>query len=173
MTETATIRLCGDADQPTILSIVNEAAQAYRGVIPADRWHEPYMSPAELRHEIASGVVFWGLEESGALAGVMGVQRVEDVDLIRHAYVRPTRQRAGIGAALIAHLRQQSTRPMLVGTWAAASWAIAFYRRNGFALVPTEAAPTLLRRYWSIPERQMEASVVLANPPIRPHRLHG
>ncbi|AHG93659.1 GCN5-related N-acetyltransferase (plasmid) [Gemmatirosa kalamazoonensis] len=155
------IRPCRDDDIVEILAIVNAAAEAYRGAIPPDRWHEPYMSDAELRRELAAGVAFWGYESDGELLGVMGIQRVQDVDLIRHAYVRPDRQRLGVGAALLDHLRALSDRPLLVGTWAAATWAIDFYRRHGFTLVPPERAAALLRRYWSIPERQIETSVVL------------
>lgn len=149
-----------------MLAIVNAAAAAYRGVIPADRWHEPYMPEAELRQEIAAGVDFWGLETTDGLAGVMGVQPVRDVDLIRHAYVRPDQQRHGVGAQLIEHLRRHSTRPMLVGTWAAARWAIAFYERHGFVLASPERGAALLRTYWTLPERQIETSVVLESPPL-------
>lgn len=149
-----------------MLAIVNAAAVAYRGVIPADRWHEPYMPETELRDEIAAGVEFWGLDSDDGLLGVMGMQSVRDVDLIRHAYVRPDRQRHGVGAGLIEHLRRRSSRRMLVGTWAAARWAITFYERHGFALVAPERAAALLRTYWTIPERQLETSVVLANPPV-------
>jgi GNAT superfamily N-acetyltransferase len=160
------IRLCGDLDLATMLAIVNGAAVAYRGVIPADRWHEPYMPEAELRDEIAAGVEFWGLETDEGLLGIMGVQPVRDVDLIRHAYVRPDRQRHGVGAELIEHLRRRSTRRMLVGTWAAATWAIDFYQCHGFELVAPARASALLRSYWTIPERQIDTSVVLANPPL-------
>lgn len=161
-----TIRLCRDDERSTIHSIVNAAAVAYRGVIPADRWHDPYMPLTELEEEVAAGVVFWGCERDGELVGVMGIQSVRDVDLIRHAYVRPDHQRHGIGAALIEHLSRRSTRPMLVGTWAAATWAIEFYRRHGFQLVSREGTRRLLNTYWNIPERQIETSVVLANPPV-------
>jgi GNAT superfamily N-acetyltransferase len=161
-----TIRRCGEQDLATMLAIVNAAAEAYRGVIPADRWHEPYMPEAQLRQEIAAGVEFCGLETADGLVGVMGVQPVRDVDLIRHAYVRPDHQRHGVGAELIEHLRRHSTRPMLVGTWAAARWAIAFYERRGFVLATPERAAALLRTYWTIPERQIETSVVLASPPL-------
>ena len=162
----ATVRRCRDDELTTILDIVNAAAEAYRGVIPPDRWHEPYMSAAALRRDVDAGVEFWGYEADGALVGVMGIQPVRDVDLIRHAYVRPGRQRQGVGAVLIEHLRRRSGRPMLVGTWAAASWAIDFYRRHGFELVPAGRAAALLERYWSVPARQVETSVVLANPPL-------
>jgi GNAT superfamily N-acetyltransferase len=160
------VRRCGEGDLATMLTIVNAAAGAYRGVIPADRWHEPYMPEAELRQEIAAGVEFWGLETDDGLIGIMGVQPVRDVDLIRHAYVRPDRQRHGVGAELIDYLRRRSTRRMLVGTWAAATWAITFYEQHGFALVARERAAALFRTYWTIPERQIETSVVLANPPL-------
>jgi GNAT superfamily N-acetyltransferase len=157
------IRPCRDDERAAILAIVNTAAEAYRGVIPADRWHEPYMAAAELDAEIAAGVAFSGYEHDGALVGVMGVQPVRDVDLIRHAYVAPERQGRGIGAALLAHLARSTSRPLLVGTWAAAEGAIRFYRRHGFELVAPERTAPLLRAYWSIPERQIETSVVLAD----------
>ncbi|QQP97549.1 GNAT family N-acetyltransferase [Lysobacter enzymogenes] len=158
---TGAIRPCRDDEADTILEIVNAAAEAYRGVIPADRWREPYMSAQDLRAEIAAGVAFSGFQADGALLGVMGIQAVREVDLIRHAYVRPGRQRSGVGATLLRHLREHAQRPVLVGTWADASWAIAFYRRNGFELAPPARADALLRRYWRIPERQIETSVVL------------
>jgi GNAT superfamily N-acetyltransferase len=144
-------------------AIVNAAAVAYRGVIPEDRWHEPYMPVAELEGEIAAGVEFWGYDDGGELIGVMGIQPVQDVTLIRHAYVSPAAQGRGIGGALLAALDARETGQMLVGTWSAASWAIRFYERHGFVAVDDPA--TLLRRYWSIPERQIETSVVLAKPP--------
>ena len=155
------IRLCRDDERDAILAIVNSAAIAYRGVIPADRWHEPYMPADELRREIEAGVVFWGYADDGELLGVMGIQDVGDVDLIRHAYVRPDSQRRGIGSALVDRLAGSTKRPTLVGTWAAAEWAIDFYRRHGFELLPPERAAELLRTYWSIPDRQIETSVVL------------
>jgi GNAT superfamily N-acetyltransferase len=157
----ASCRLCRDDERGEILAIVNAAAQAYRGVIPADRWHEPYMPADELAEEIAAGVQFWGCESGGRLVGVMGVQAVCDVDLIRHAYVRPEQQRGGIGAALLQHLREIGDRPMLVGTWADAEWAVDFYRRHGFELVSLEEKDRLLREYWTVPERQIDTSVVL------------
>ena len=156
-----TIRRCGD-ELAAILPIVNAAAEAYRGVIPPDCWHDPYMQLSELRREIAEGVEFWGAEMDGKLVGVMGMQPMRDVDLIRHAYVMPGHQRHGIGAALMQHLRSQSTRRILVGTWAAASWAIDFYRRHGFELVSPDDKARLLRTYWSIPDRQIQTSVVLS-----------
>ena len=159
------VRPCRDDDRTAILAIVNAAAEAYRDVIPADRWHEPYMPRDELDGEIAAGVTFWGVENGGALIGVMGFQSVRDVDLIRHAYVLPGSQRRGVGGALLRFLRRLSTRRMLVGTWDAAEWAIRFYRRHGFELVSPARKTVLLKTYWSIPERQIETSVVLANPP--------
>jgi GNAT superfamily N-acetyltransferase len=158
------IRRCRDDEREAILAIVNAAAEAYRGVIPPDRWHEPYMAAAELEAELAAGVEFWGYEADGALLGVMGIQPVRDVDLIRHAYVLPASQRHGVGGALIRHVQARAERPLLVGTWAAAVWAIDFYRRHGFELVGPERTAALLRTYWSIPERQIETSVVLASP---------
>ncbi len=149
-----------------MLQIINAAAEAYRGVIPADCWHEPYMPEDELAAEIAAGVAFWGYAAAERLLGVMGLQPGREVDLIRHAYVLPEAQRRGVGAALLAHLRARTTRPLLVGTWAAAQWAIRFYERHGFALVPPERKREILTRYWTIPERQIETSVVLANPAI-------
>jgi GNAT superfamily N-acetyltransferase len=160
------VRPCRDDERTAILAIVNAAAEAYRGVIPADRWREPYMDSRELDGEIAAGVAFWGYEADGALIGLMGIQPVHDVDLIRHAYVLPGRQRHGVGGALLRHLRRLTARRMLVGTWAAADWAIRFYRRHGFELVSPERKTALLETHWTIPERQIETSVVLANPPL-------
>jgi GNAT superfamily N-acetyltransferase len=158
------IRRCRDDERGAILAIVNAAAEAYRGVIPADCWHEPYMPAGELEAEIAAGVALWGFEQDGVLVGVMGIQQVRDVDLIRHAYVLPACQHQGVGAALLAHLRQLSARRMLIGTWAAADWAVRFYQRHGFKLVPPERKTVLLRTYWTVPGRQIETSVVLADP---------
>ena len=156
------IRRCDETDFEAILAIVNEAARAYDGVIPADRYHEPYMAAEELRGEIDAQVEFWAWEEDGAVLGVMGIQDVKDVTLIRHAYVRTAEQGRGIGADLLASLRAQTTRPLLIGTWADADWAIRFYLKHGFEQVPAEEKAALLHRYWSIPERQIETSVVLA-----------
>jgi GNAT superfamily N-acetyltransferase len=155
------IRPCRDDERAAILTIVNAAAEAYRGVIPADRWHEPYMPEHELDEEIAAGVLFWGYEADGELVGVMGIQQVRDVTLIRHAYVAPEGQGRGVGSALLEHLAGSAEQPMLVGTWAAAEWAIGFYERHGFELVSPERKAELLRSYWTIPERQIETSVVL------------
>jgi GNAT superfamily N-acetyltransferase len=162
----ATIRKCRRDELTVILAIINAAAEAYRGVIPADRWHEPYMTRHELESEMAAGVVFWGYVADGSLIGVMGIQPVGDVELIRHAYVLPGSQRRGVGGALLKRLAGRSERRMLVGTWAAAKWAIDFYRRHGFELAPRERGAELLRRYWTIPDRQVETSVVLAKPPL-------
>jgi GNAT superfamily N-acetyltransferase len=162
----SSIRPCRKDERDTILAIINAAAEAYRGVIPDDRWHEPYMGESELEAEITAGVRFWGYEVDGELIGVMGVQAVNDVELIRHAYVVPGGQRRGVGGALLAHLRSQSDRPMLVGTWAAAEWAIRFYERHGFELVSSARKTELLKTYWTIPDRQIATSVVLAHPPL-------
>lgn len=160
------VRPCRDDERATIAAIVNAAAQAYRDVIPGDRWHDPYMARDELDAEIAAGVTFWAYDVDGDVLGIMGIQPVHDVELIRHAYVLPDRQRHGVGGVLLRHLTRRSTRRMLVGTWAAAGWAINFYRRHGFALVEPDRARSLLRAYWTIPDRQIEESVVLANPPL-------
>ncbi len=157
------IRRCDLNELDVVYDIVNDAAEAYRGAIPADRWHEPYMGREELAREAAAGVVFWGYEQQGALCAVMGLQEVRDVILIRHAYVRTARRNQGIGGHLLKYLRRQAELPMLVGTWAAAAWAVRFYQRHGFALVSTEEKERLLRTYWAIPERQVETSVVLAD----------
>ena len=156
------IRPCTNADFDTILAIINDAAQAYRGVIPADCWHVPYMSKEYLRVEIAGGVRFSGWEEDGRLLGIMGIQDVQDVTLIRHAYVRTANRNGGIGGKLLGELRKLTARPVLIGTWAAATWAIRFYEKHGFRLVTPEEKDRLLKKYWSIPVRQIETSVVLA-----------
>ncbi len=158
------IRRCNKSDFDAIHEIINDAAQAYRGVIPADRWHEPYMSADELADEIRSGVMFWGADRDGALAAVMGIQDRGEVTLIRHAYVRTQAQGKGLGTALLHHLEGMSEKPFLIGTWAAAKWAVSFYRMNGYALVSNRDKDLLLKRYWNIPDRQVETSVVLANP---------
>jgi GNAT superfamily N-acetyltransferase len=157
------IRHCDHRDFEQIYAVINNAAQAYKGIIPPDVWNEPYMSKDELQHEINEGVVFWGYEEGGELVGVMGIQQVQDVTLIRHAYVRTNRRRQGIGSKLLSYLREQTTRPILIGTWADAIWAIRFYKKHGFQLVTLEEKDRLLRKYWSISERQIETSIVLAD----------
>jgi N-acetylglutamate synthase-like GNAT family acetyltransferase len=165
------IRRCDDRDLELIHTIINDGAQAYKGIIPADRWTEPYMSRAKLQHEVDAGVVFWGYEETGTLVGVMGLQQVQDVILIRHAYVRTGSQKRGIGAHLLAHLRELANGPVLIGTWADAVWAIRFYERHDFQLVDADEKNRLLKKYWTIPERQIETSVVLADPTWRAARL--
>ena len=157
------IRKCDNNDFEDICSIINDAAEAYNGVIPEDCWKTPYMSREELRHEIEDGVVFWGYEEDGELIAVMGTQRVQSVVLIRHAYVRTVRQNQGIGSSLLSALRIQINRPALIGTWADAYWAIRFYEKHGFQLVSPVEKERLLRKYWSVPDRQIETSVVLAD----------
>jgi N-acetylglutamate synthase-like GNAT family acetyltransferase len=157
------IRKAVQADFTAILGVINDAAQAYRGVIPPDRWHDPYMPADELSKEIAAGIVFWVAEHERLVSGVMGIQDKADVALVRHAYVSPGAQRNGVGSALLRHVSDLSEKPILIGTWASASWAIAFYVRNGFTLVPNDDKDRLLRTYWSISARQIETSVVLAD----------
>lgn len=157
------IRTCKPADFEAIYAIINDAAQAYKGIIPPDRWHEPYMTPAALTREMEAGVVFWGFAQEDDLVGVMGIQDRGEVHLIRHAYVATSARRQGIGTRLLHHLDSEVAQPLLVGTWAAARWAIAFYQKNGYRLVPEAEKNRLLRRYWHISERQIETSVVLAN----------
>jgi GNAT superfamily N-acetyltransferase len=157
------IRRCGSQDFERICTIINDGARAYKGAIPNDCWTEPYMSGNHLQQELGEGVVFWGYEETGTLSGVMGLQQVRDVTLIRHAYVLTTSQKRGIGARLLSHLRELATGPVLIGTWADAAWAIRFYEKHGFEIVSTGDKDLLLRKYWSIPDRQIETSVVLAD----------
>lgn len=164
--ERSDIRPCRADEGDAILAIINEAAEAYRGVIPTDCWHEPYMSRASLHSEMAAGVAFVGYTVDGVLAGVMGIQPVRNVDLIRHAYVRTSFQGRGIGSALIASLCARTTRPILVGTWAAATWAVAFYERHGFSLTSEAMKHALLQTYWTVPPRQREVSVVLSAPAL-------
>ena len=158
------IRVCDDADIEAVYAIINDAAGAYHGIIPDDRWHDPYMPRDELRGEIAAGVAFLGYKDDGELVGVMGVQPVKDVTLIRHAYVRTSLRRRGVGAALLIECLKRTDRPVLIGTWAAATWAISFYQKHGFAVIDGDEKNRLLKTYWSIPERQIETSVVLADP---------
>lgn len=157
------IRPATGGDTATIHEIINDAAQAYKGVIPADRWHEPYMSMADLESEMRKGVRFYCCRQDGRIVGAMGIQDVKDVTLIRHAYVRTASRRHGVGQALLEHLNQLTTRPVLIGTWKAATWAIRFYEKNGFRLVDDAEKNRLLRIYWTIPDRQVEESVVLVD----------
>lgn len=162
------IRRCAEADLPALYAIINDAAQAYKGVIPADRWREPYMPREELAQEIGDGVRFWGLESEGELIGVMGVQGKGEVDLIRHAYVKTSRRRTGAGTRLLRHIESLTRRPILIGTWADADWAIRFYEKHGYRLQSREETARLLKKYWDVPARQAETSVVLANAAWRP-----
>ena len=157
------ITRCAETELASVNVIINEAAQAYRGVIPADRWHEPYMSMNEMNAEIASGVIFYGCHLGDSLAGVMGIQNVKDVTLIRHAYVQTRFQQQGIGRQMLAHMKCLTTRPILVGAWKSATWAVKFYQKNGFCLVDEEEKTRLLKTYWTVPERQIQESVVLTN----------
>ena len=158
------IRACTPDELPVICAIINDAAEAYRGVIPADRWHEPYMGLEELAGETADGVVFWGAEVAGELAGVMGIQQRREVDLIRHAYVRTRHRGQGIGSLLLRHLEGLTAKPILIGTWADAIWAIRFYEKHGYRVLGRPETQALLKKYWNIPERQVATSVVLASP---------
>lgn len=157
------IRRCSEADFNAVYETVNDAALAYKGIIPPDRWKEPYMPFEELSAEIEDGVVFWVLEDKGRILGVMGVQDKGDVTLIRHAYVRTQAQKTGVGTKLLRHLEDMTEKPVLIGTWKDASWAVSFYEKNGYIKVSDKEKNRLLRKYWSIPERQVETSVVLAN----------
>jgi N-acetylglutamate synthase-like GNAT family acetyltransferase len=158
-----TISICTDRDFDEIHAVINDAAAAYKGIIPADRWKDPYMPRDELRQQIEAGVVFWAERHEGRIIGVMGVQDLGEVTLIRHAYVRTAHRGRGIGSRLLALLKTQIDGPTLVGTWADATWAVSFYEKHGFRLVTREQKERLLRKYWEIPERQVETSVVLAD----------
>ena len=165
---TLAIRSCSAADVAALFAIINDAAQAYRGIIPADRWHEPYMPREELESELAAGVAFWGAERNARLVGVMGIQDRGDVTLIRHAYVRTVERRQGVGEALLRHLETLTAKPILIGTWSAATWAIRFYEKHGYRVLARREIERLLRKYWRIPERQVETSVVLASERWKP-----
>ena len=158
------IRLCDLNDFQVIWAIINDGAHAYAGVVPPDCLHDPYMSKKELQREIDDRVVFWGYENGGVLEGVMGIQEVKDVALIRHAYVRTNAQGRGVGSKLLWHLRKLANNPLLIGTWADAKWAIGFYQKHGFELLSPQQKDEVLPKYWEIPKRQIEASVVLASP---------
>ncbi len=152
------IRICRPTDMESIYHIINDGALAYKGAIPWDCWYEPYMSTAELMREMRK-MSFFGWEEGGRLLGVMGFQPVEDVTLIRHAYVIRDQQRRGIGSSLLSYVKGLAKTRLLVGTWSDAIWAIQFYEKHGFRLLPNK--DELLRRYWDISQRQIETSVVL------------
>jgi len=151
------------SDLQDIYDIINDGAQAYRNIIPADRYHEPYMPEKELKDQIDQGVEFWKYTEDNRILGVMGIQYKGEVTLIRHAYVRTSERSKGIGGKLLEHLCGMTTTPILIGTWADAGWAIGFYQKHGFYILGTEEKTALLRKYWTIPERQVETSVVLAS----------
>jgi N-acetylglutamate synthase-like GNAT family acetyltransferase len=157
------IRKAADQDFEELFNIINDAAIAYKGVIPADRWHEPYMTKEELKVQIEDGVSFSCYVDNNEIIGVMGIQDKTDVELIRHAYVRTKQRNKGIGTLLLRELIKNSTKPILVGTWKAASWAISFYKKNDFSLVDEEEKNRLLKKYWATSERQVETSVVLVD----------
>lgn len=150
-------------DFKEIYATINDGASAYRGIIPADRWHEPYMTAAELNEQIADGVQFWIYRQDDEVLGVMGIQYKNPVTLIRHAYVRTKDRKKGIGSKLLKHLCDLTAHPILIGTWADAKWAIEFYEKHGFRLLVEDEKNKLLRKYWTIPVRQIETSVVLAS----------
>jgi GNAT superfamily N-acetyltransferase len=164
LVEDQMIRKCTQDDLTTMYAIISDAAQAYKFVIPNDCWQDPYMPLDELKHEIEDGVVFWGIEEGGRLLGIMGIQDKGKVTLIRHAYVLTNRQNHGIGTQLLLHLEGMTKKPILIGTWAAAKWAIRFYEKNGYCLLSRIETEQLLKQYWNISVRQIVTSVVLANP---------
>ncbi len=155
------IRDADDRDFETIWAIINDGARAYEHVIPADCWSEPYMSREELREGMQAGIRFRVYEEDGETLGVMGIQQVHDATLIRHAYVRTAQRNRGIGGLLLRNLRETAQGAVMIGTWAAAVWAIRFYEKHGFRVVSHQEKERLLRRYWTVPERQIETSVVL------------
>jgi len=157
------ISKCSQQDLNEIYAIINDGASAYKGIIHADRWHDPYMSRAELQKQIEDGVEFWGCLDNNNLIGVMGIQYKGDVTLIRHAYVRTSQRNKGVGSRLLNHLCAMTSTPILIGTWADAKWAIEFYQKHGFRLLPLKEKDELLKKYWQIPQRQIETSVVLAS----------
>ena len=158
------IRQCNESDFEEIYEIINDAAEAYRRVIPDDCWHEPYMGRDELLHEIEDEVIFWGIEDNTQLNGIMGIQNKGEVTLIRHAYVRTGIQKKGVGTRLLRHFESVTDTPILIGTWAVANWAISFYQKNGYQLLSEKEKTMLLKKYWSVPDRQIKTSVVLADP---------
>jgi N-acetylglutamate synthase-like GNAT family acetyltransferase len=167
------IRKGTDEDFDEILKTINDAAIAYKGVIPDDLWHEPYMKKEELKAQIESEVRFVCYIERGEIIGVMGIQDKKDIKLIRHAYVRTEQRRKGIGALLLRELVKDVRKPVLIGTWRAAHWAIGFYAKHGFRLVDGEEKDRLLKKYWTIPDRQVETSVVLIDKPARAGMTYG
>ncbi|RJQ79504.1 MAG: N-acetyltransferase [Desulfobacteraceae bacterium] len=158
------LRPCEPNDFEDIYTIINDGAQAYKGVIPADRWHDPYMSRPDLEGEIQDNVLFWGIEQRGRLTAVMGIQDKGEVNLIRHAYVRTQCHRQGLGSRLLTCLAGMTAKPILIGTWADARWAVSFYQKHGYVLLEEEEKERVLKKYWRIPPRQVETSVVLADP---------
>jgi N-acetylglutamate synthase-like GNAT family acetyltransferase len=157
------IREGTEEDLDEIFNVINDAALAYKGVIPPDRWREPYMTKEELKAQIEGGVRFSCYVDDDEIIGVMGIQDKTEVELIRHAYVRTGRRNKGVGTLLLSELIGGSTKPILIGTWKAADWAIGFYEKHGFSLVNEKEKNRLLKKYWAIPDRQVETSVVLVD----------
>jgi GNAT superfamily N-acetyltransferase len=157
------LRPCEPGDFEDMYTVINDGAQAYKGVIPTDRWHDPYMSRSALACEIKNKVLFWGIEQDRRLTAVMGIQDKGDVTLIRHAYVRAQYHRQGLGSTLLWHLEGMTAKPILIGTWTAARWAVSFYEKHGYVLLEEKEKVRLLKKYWSIPQRQVETSSVLAS----------
>lgn len=157
------IRRCSTSDAAVITAVINDAAEAYRGKIAPDCFHDPYMSLAELEQELARGVEFWGFYQDDELVGVMGLQDRGPVSLIRHAYVRTRTRGKGVGTQLLKHLEQLTDKAILIGTWLDATWAVSFYEKHGYRQLTRDETDHLLHTYWSLPERQVETSVVLAN----------
>ena len=157
------IQTATEKDFDEIYNVINDGSIAYKGIIPADRWHEPYMSKEELRTQIEAAVRFSCYVDDNKIIGVMGIQDKKEVNLIRHAYVVTNQRKRGIGTILLQELIKKSEKPILIGTWKAAHWAITFYEKHGFSLVSEEEKNLLLRKYWHIPTRQVETSVVLAD----------
>jgi N-acetylglutamate synthase-like GNAT family acetyltransferase len=162
-TENSMLRQYVPEDFEQVFNVINDAAMAYKGVIPPDRWHEPYMTQEELSAQIEDGVRFLCYVADDDILGVMGIQARSEVELIRHAYVRTQQRNRGIGTVLLQELLKASTKPILIGTWKAATWAIRFYEKQGFCLVEEDEKNRLLKTYWNIPDRQVETSVVLVD----------
>ena len=153
---------CTKKNISNILYVINDASLKYKGIIPNDCWHEPYMTKQKLISEFANGVRIFGYNKDNNLVGVMGIQELKDVTLIRHAYILTQYQGLGIGKSLLQHLFKIKTSScLLVGTWRDATWAIQFYEKFGFVLHTKKQTAQLLKKYWDLPSKQIENSVVL------------